>query len=74
MKKSKGKCFKCEQNGHWKQNCFKATENPGMGDLNIVEAYLVENYSDKWIIDSRATNYVCYSFQWFKQTSSMREG
>ena len=24
MKKPKGKCFKCEQKGHWKQNCPKA--------------------------------------------------
>ena len=25
MKKPKGKCFKCEHKGHWKQNCPKAT-------------------------------------------------
>ena len=29
-----------------------------MGSLNVVEAYLVEKYNDKWIIDSRATNHV----------------
>ena len=28
MKKPKGKCFKCEQKGHWKQNCPKATKKP----------------------------------------------
>ena len=61
MKKSKGKCFKCGQKGHWKQNCPKATKKPGMGDLLIVEACLVENFNDKWIIDSGATNHVCYS-------------
>ena len=26
MKKPKGKCFKCEQKGHWKRNCPKATK------------------------------------------------
>ena len=40
-----------------------------MGNLNVVEACLVENYNDKWIIDSGATNHVCYSLQWFRQTS-----
>ena len=52
----------------------KATKKPGMSDLNIVEACLVENYNDKWIIDSGATNHVCYSLQWFQQTRLLEEG
>ena len=32
-----------------------------MGSINVVEACLVENYNDKWIIDSGATNHACYS-------------
>ena len=73
MKKPKGKCFKCGQKGHWKQNCPKATKRPGMGDLLVVEACLVENVNDKWIIDSGATNHVCYSLQWFKHSTSIEE-
>ena len=69
MKKPKGKCFKCGQKGHWKQNCPQIAKKQGMGNLNVVEACLVENYNDKWIIDSGATNRVCYSLQWFRQTS-----
>ena len=69
MKKPKGKCFKCGQKGHWKQNCPQIAKKQGMGNLNVVEACLVENYNDKWIIDSGATNHVCYSLQWFRQTS-----
>ena len=74
MKKPKGKCFKCGQKGHWKQNCPKATKRPGMGDLLVVEAYLVENLNDKWIIDSGATNHVCYSLKWFKHSEPIEEG
>ena len=74
MKKPKGKCFKCGQKGHWKQNCPKATKKPGMGDLLVVEACLEDNFNDKWIIDSGATNHVCYSLQWFKHSTSIEEG
>ena len=34
--------------------------------INVVEACLMENYNDKWILVSGATNHVCYSFKWFK--------
>ena len=74
MKKLKGKCFKCEHKGHWKQNCPKATKKPDMGDLLVVEACLVKNFNDKWIIDSGATNHVCYSLQWFKHSTFIEEG
>ena len=74
MKKPKGKCFKCGQKGHWKQNFPKATKKPGMGDLLVVEACLVENFNDKWIIDSGATDHVCYFLQWFKHSTSIKEG
>ena len=45
-----------------------------IGSLNVHEACLVENYNDKWIIDSGATNHVCYSLEWFKQSSELSKG
>lgn len=40
-----------------------------MSYLNIIEACLMKNYDDKWIINSRATNYICYSLQSFNEIS-----
>ena len=34
----------------------------------------MENFNDKWIIDSGPTNHVCYSLQWFKHSTSIEEG
>ena len=45
-----------------------------MGSLNVVEACFVENYNDKWIIDSGVTNNVCYSLQWIKQSNLLSKG
>ena len=47
---------------------------PGMGNLNVIEACLVENHDDKWIVDSGATNHVCYSLQWFKHSLPVSKG
>ena len=33
----------------------------------------MENFNDKWIIDSGATNHVCYSLQWFKHSTFIEE-
>ena len=45
-----------------------------MGSLNVVEACLVDNYNDKWTIDSEATNHIFYSLQWIKQSSLLSKG
>ena len=34
----------------------------------------MKNFNDKWIIDSGATNHVCYSLQWFKHSKSIKKG
>ena len=42
-KKTRGKCFHCDEKGHWKRNCpiFKATKNKGMKSLFLLEICLV---------------------------------
>ena len=44
-----------------------------MGSLNVVEACLVENSNGKWIIDLGATNHICYSLKWFKQSRPLKK-
>ena len=49
-------------------------KKPDMGDLNVVEDCLVENYNERWIIDLGASNHVYYFLQWFKQSSCFSKG
>ena len=46
----------------------------GIASLDVLKVYLVENYNDKWIIDSKTTNHVCYSLEWFKQSRPLSKG
>lgn len=45
-----------------------------MDDLDFVETCLVDNYNDKWIFNSKSTNHVYISSQWFRETSLVGEG
>ena len=62
----------CMTGGNVREHCLKMMGHISiakvMGSLNVVEACLVKNYNDKWIIDSESTNHVCYSLEWFKQS------
>ena len=71
---NKGKYFHCNENKHWKRNCPKylvekkvEKAQQGKYDLLVVEICLVEYDNSTWILDSRATNHICYFFQ---ETSS----
>ena len=55
-KKSKGKCFHCGVDGHWKRNCNKylselKDKKKGKFDLLVLEANLVEVDSQSWIVN-----------------------
>ena len=67
-KKPKGKCFHCGVEGHWKRNFNKylselKDKKRGKYDLLVSEAYLVDDDWSPWIVDSGATNHVCFSLQ-----------
>ncbi|KAK0599388.1 hypothetical protein LWI29_004824 [Acer saccharum] len=68
--KIKGKCFLCGEKGHWKRNCPKSQNKKEEGNLNYLETCFLADSTDSWIIDSGATNHVCYSLQGFKKGES----
>ena len=75
-KVAKGKCYHCNQDGHWLRNCPKylvekkaKKEAQGKYDLLALETYLVEYDSSTWILDLWATNYIYFSFH---ETSSYK--
>ena len=55
----------CVTGGSVHDHCLKMighiSTTKVMGNINVVETCLVENYNDKWIIDSRPTIHVYYS-------------
>ncbi|KAK0593751.1 hypothetical protein LWI29_027063 [Acer saccharum] len=65
--KIKGKCFLCGEKGHWKRNCPKSQNKKEEGNLNYLETCFLADSIDSWIIDSGATNHVCYSLQGFQE-------
>ena len=71
---SKVKCYFCNKKGHYKTDCaeYKSYRlSRGNKELLVLEANLVEDSSNLWVIDSGATNHVCFSKQGFKETKSL---
>ena len=65
----KCKCYHCGQNWHWLRNWPKylveqkvEKEMQGKYHLLVVETCLVEYEISTWILESEATNHICFSF------------
>ncbi|KAA0048103.1 gag/pol protein [Cucumis melo var. makuwa] len=77
----KGKCYHCGENGHSLINCPKyltqkkaEKEAQDKYDLLVLETCLVENENSTWILDSGATNHICFSFQENSSWKNLSEG
>ena len=63
--KIKRKCFFCGEKRHWKSNCPKSQNKKEQGNVNYLETCFLVDSTDSWIVDSGATNHVCYSLWGF---------
>ncbi|KAH6785263.1 hypothetical protein C2S51_037718 [Perilla frutescens var. frutescens] len=63
--KSKTKCFKCGQPGHWKAACPNKKKKRCTSHTLIVETCLETCSTQSWVVDTGATDHVCMSLQGF---------
>ncbi|GFP91371.1 hypothetical protein PHJA_001281100 [Phtheirospermum japonicum] len=59
--KSKTKCFKCVQSGHWKSVCPNKKIKRGISHALVVETCLATCSAHSWVVDTGATDHVCMS-------------
>ena len=59
-KKPNGKCFKCGDKGHWKPDCPKKGKATGMHQALVVESCLASTSTHTWVIDTGATDHICF--------------
>jgi len=74
-KAGKGKCFKCRETGHKKQNCPKFLgKQTSKTEMLVVEVSFIADTSDTWCIDSAATHHICNSLRGFEVSRQLDDG
>ena len=77
---NKGKCFHCNDQGHWRRKCptylaeLAEKKKNGVTDLHVLDEFNAEDHSSTWIVDSGATNHVCSSLQLFSSWRELENG
>ncbi|KAH6787526.1 vacuolar fusion CCZ1-like protein [Perilla frutescens var. hirtella] len=71
--KSKTKCFKCGQPGHWKAMCSNKKKKRCISHTLVIETCLVTCSTQSWIVDTGATDHICMSLQGFMAKRQLSE-
>lgn len=85
-KKKPGKCFSCGRRGHWKNECVEkspkaeahSTEAQSLLAVNDDVALICEEKcgkidSDSFVLDSAASQHLCYKREWFNDYVELKQ-